>query len=94
MDRTVVCPGCQAQLVLPGLPAGQTVQCPKCKHVFETTTRLPSAVMAIPPQASYGTSVDTEDHELFEQPRRLVPVGRLWGSWLAIGAMVASPERS
>lgn len=34
MSDTIPCPDCRAELVLPGLPDGETVQCPRCQHVF------------------------------------------------------------
>jgi hypothetical protein len=48
MEETVRCSGCQAQLTLPSLPPGQTVQCPRCQHVFEpfrqrATPAIPAA---------------------------------------------------
>jgi hypothetical protein len=50
MDETVWCPGCQARLTLPSLPAGQTVQCPRCRQVFEPYgQRSKPAVIVEPP---------------------------------------------
>jgi Domain of unknown function (DUF4328) len=62
MDGTVVCPGCQAQLTLPTLPAGQTVQCPRCRHVFEPFQQRIAAKVAVP-------RAPVVDDDSFEAPR-------------------------
>jgi hypothetical protein len=66
MDDTVACPGCEAQLVLPALPVGQTAQCPRCRRVFEptrgrsrpiTTTTSTVVAMDAPPSMAKSTVV-------------------------------------
>src|SRR4051794_12619974 len=79
MDETVVCPGCQAQLVLPGLPAGQTVQCPRCRRVFEPFRQRARPVAATAPAlAAYDTD---------EEPRAIHRPLPLRGQPLATLAM-------
>jgi hypothetical protein len=65
VDETVVCPGCEAQLVLPSLPAGQTVQCPRCQRVFEPFRQRRPAPIAAPPV------VVAEDDDPCDEPRDL-----------------------
>lgn len=36
MAEIVACPNCQRQLQIPESYAGKQVQCPDCKHIFET----------------------------------------------------------
>ncbi len=46
MSDTIPCPGCRAELVLPGLPEGETVQCPRCQHVFAASRGRATPVSA------------------------------------------------
>ena len=79
MNETVVCTCCQAQLVLPGLPAGQTVQCPRCQHVFEPFRQHAGPVAAVAPRFAED---DTED-----EPRGIVRPLPLAGEKLAVTAI-------
>jgi hypothetical protein len=78
MDETVRCPGCQAQLTLPSLPAGQTVQCPRCRQVFEPARqRARSTAAPSPPSGTAREIIDDfdddtrDDARLFGRPEPL-----------------------
>jgi hypothetical protein len=86
MQATIVCPGCQKQLALPALPAGQTVQCPGCQRVFEPNSREPSAP---PPRPLPRDEVEDEtaDRAPFELTRGRAPAHPR-GEWFAVLTMV------
>ena len=69
------------------LPAGQTVQCPRCQHVFEPAARRARAV-APAPIARRRSASDYPEEPLDEasEPLRFRPLG---GEWKAIAAMIA-----
>jgi Domain of unknown function (DUF4328) len=84
VDETVVCPRCQAQLMLPTLPAGQTVQCPRCRHVFEPYRQRVRATVPPPPVV-----VKDDPYELPRDLERPLPLrgeklGKL-ATWLIGG---------
>jgi len=85
VTETVVCPGCQAELVLPILPDGQTVQCPRCQHVFDPALRRPQPAPPLPPPTPRDESADDPFH-FPPVPRRYEP---LVGQWKASAAMIA-----
>jgi Domain of unknown function (DUF4328) len=88
MNETIACPGCEAELVLPILPAGQTVQCPRCQHVFEPAARRARAVAAT--SISRRRPVDdTPDEQLDQSPTRPPRFRPLTGEWKAPAAMIA-----
>ena len=65
MNEKLVCPGCQAQLVLPLLSEGQTVQCARCQQVFEPfRQRATEPVPVIAP----SSDVDERDAESLDYP--------------------------
>lgn len=79
MNETVICTGCQAHLVLPRLSAGQTVQCPRCRRVFEPFRQRAEPVAAVAPRLAED---DTDD-----EPRAIVRPLPLAGEKLAVTAM-------
>ena len=84
VDR-VACPGCAAQLDMPVLPMGQTVQCPKCLRVFES---FKQRVGAAPKPAPASPRHDDEPE--FELPDPSPPLNRsapLRGERLSVIAM-------
>lgn len=88
MDDTVVCPGCQTRLMLPIALEQQTVQCPRCRHVFGS---LQSAHMAAPtmrPMRSRADAADRLDDEWDGAPTtRFVPAEPPRGRWTATAAI-------
>ena len=87
MEDTLRCPGCQAQLLLPSLPAGQTVQCPRCQNVFEPFAQRARAAPAAAPPVARAVSVRIED-ETLDDPRRWKKPEPMRGGWKAPVAMV------
>jgi hypothetical protein len=78
MDETVRCPGCQAHLTLPSVPAGQTVQCPRCRQVFEPARqRARSTAAPSPPSGTAREIIEDFDDDtpadarLFGRPEPL-----------------------
>ena len=91
MDETVRCPGCQASLALPPVPAGQTVQCPRCQRVFEPFAPRGDAgiTVAAPPATEVlhvHQGTDEDDFTLPARPR--TPVAPLSGPWLGYVTML------
>src|SRR5262249_61859406 len=58
MVDTVPCPGCNASLTLPAMPPGQSVQCPRCRHVFEPEVQTVAARAPAPASAPPLTAPD------------------------------------
>lgn len=85
MTETTSCPGCDAELTLPFLAAGKTIRCPNCRSIFKPRKRSSPAVTAARPVPK----APTEDHELFEEPRQLVPLRSPSGTWFGMVARLA-----
>jgi hypothetical protein len=91
MAETLPCPDCKAELVLPALPKGQTVQCPRCQRVFEPGYARPA--MAASPAAGKkfdphsGTNSDGFD-KLADDARLPPPYEPLRHEWKAPVAMI------
>ena len=97
MNQAITCPGCKSQLTLPALPAGQTVQCPRCARIFdpslpnvEPTHTVGAPAPAQVFQVHLGSKDDAtadlaEDAPLHD--RRLVRGDILRGEWKAYLAM-------
>ena len=85
MHETIVCPGCQSQLMLPSTPAGQTVQCPRCTHVFEPFPQRARAA----PTPSGADLYDDEADGFDPSTARMVRPEPLVGEWKATVAMFA-----
>jgi len=83
MRDTLRCPGCDAELTLPASSADQSVQCPRCRRAFRIGKRSSTAVTTAKP-VRIGSVSTTEDHELFEEPRRLIPLHAPVGGWFAL----------
>lgn len=88
MDETVTCPGCQAQLVLPVMAAGQTAQCPRCQRVFEPFGQRAAPPRQSPAPESHRTEVP-EYHDEFRVPQRRIASGALVGVWFGYFTMLA-----
>ena len=58
MNDAIRCPGCDAALMLPVLPEGQSVACPRCRRVFEPARQRPS--ITAPPAQRSETSTPRE----------------------------------
>ncbi len=87
MAKTLPCPGCKAELVLPALPTGQAVQCPRCQQVFEPGF-LPAA--AAPSKPFQDTSCTTAAG-IDDLGNELLPEARyrpLHGEWKAPTALL------
>src|SRR5580765_2028784 len=84
MHETIACPDCQSQLVLPSMPAGQTVQCPRCEHVFAPFPQR--APVAAPKRADL---YDDEADIVEPSAGRLTRPEPLVGQWKATVAMIA-----
>lgn len=80
MNETVACPNCRADLVLPVLPLGQTVQCPRCQHVFEPAHRRAQPTHAAP----VVRRRTPDDEPIDDSPPPFRP---LTSEWKAIAAM-------
>lgn len=48
MQDTLRCPGCAAELTLPGANATDSMQCPRCLHVFDAQTTTSTAIAPSP----------------------------------------------
>jgi Domain of unknown function (DUF4328) len=88
MNATIACPGCDADLLLPTLPPGQTVQCPRCQHVFEPAHRQPVS----PVQAPKSRPVDAFPDQPLEpfSPPRFRPLAGVWTAIFATIMLSAS----
>ena len=93
MDDQWTCPGCQAHLVLPALPAGQTVQCPRCQQTFDPSQqRAPARLAAASSKPLRRERETPAEEEPFAFPQSLRG-GSLRGTWAgaaAIGLLVLS----
>jgi len=97
MDRmhdTLRCPGCKAELKLPALSTGQTVQCPRCQHTVDPARPFSTALKAHPPAASpvRAEATPLDDH-LPDDLRTLLrpdPLHREWLAWLAMAILAVS----
>jgi uncharacterized protein DUF4328 len=86
MRDTLHCPGCAAELRLPDVGIEQ-VQCPRCNHVFNATSRSSTAVATAGPIAPPRPEV--EDHERFAPTPRVAMLHPPTGSFFA-AALVLS----
>jgi hypothetical protein len=84
MTESTICPGCEANLALPVLPKGQTVQCPRCQRVFEPSQSTR------PARPTRALEHDTDEVEVEHGPNyRLANVGPFGGERRAWAAIVA-----
>jgi hypothetical protein len=90
VNDTIACPNCAAQLQLPGLAAGQTVQCPRCQHVFEPAPR-DSAAMPTAPILRRRAPEDYPEEPIDDStPPRYQPLLGEWKSLAAVFVLAAS----
>jgi hypothetical protein len=76
MPQTTQCPECQVHLELPALAADQTVQCPRCRHLF-APVRPTVAVKRATLTPAY------DDESMSEEPIFLARPKPLRGRWAA-----------
>jgi hypothetical protein len=64
MDNTLRCPACKAELKLPALSTGQTVQCPRCRETVDPAQPFRTALKAQPAAApiALGETAPLDDH--------------------------------
>ena len=74
MEETVLCPGCQAQLMLPALPRGQTVQCPRCQRVFEPFRQHGKPSVAAAPKSVVAPAAEALDEPMPTLERRWIHI--------------------
>jgi len=84
MYETLRCPDCKAELALPALAKGQTVQCPRCRHTVDPARPLSTALKTHAPAASpaLGDGAPLDDH-LPADLRTLLRPDPLHGEWLS-----------
>jgi hypothetical protein len=87
MEKMIPCPGCDAELRVPALDPGTRVQCPHCRRVLKVRRHPSTAVRAGDPIAIRSSIA--EDHELFDEPPRLVPLNAPLASWFSLLARLA-----
>lgn len=76
-------------MVLPALPLGQVVQCPRCRHVFEPRSH-PPLPSRIPPRTSPDEARSIEEvGDFVDEPLPPTTYAPLRGEWKAPAAMVA-----
>jgi hypothetical protein len=92
MVDTVPCPGCNANLTLPAMPPGQTVQCPRCRHVFEPEAQTVVARAPAPASPHPLTAPDEAiDAPLVrDRPGTLQPPVGTWCGYLALLLLAAN----
>jgi hypothetical protein len=89
MAETVTCPACQAGLTLPALPKGQTVQCPRCQHIFEPGHISPPRSFTVPSKPIAESAANGFDYDL-PPVTRYQPLRGQWKAWAAIGLLALS----
>lgn len=94
MTQTLDCPECRAQLVLPALPDGQSVQCPRCQHVFAPPRQRaePRPLAATVPRLAASDRGEPDD-ELPLHEHGLAKPGPLrgvWTSWVVMTLLTIS----
>jgi hypothetical protein len=85
MQEIIVCPGCQATLTLPALPAGQTVQCPRCQRVFAPAEKPVAPAAKVAPERR---DIEHESEFFLPPSSRLAPPQPLVGTWFGYFTMV------
>ena len=85
MNETIACPGCQAELVLPMLPEGQTVKCPRCQHIFEPFRQRAVPAPSAPVMRPIPAYADNDPYDDAPNVTRYLP---LTGEWKSFTAMI------
>jgi hypothetical protein len=92
MNDAIRCPGCEVQLLLPVLPDGQTVACPRCQRVFEPAAQRTNPVPVPVQRPRAPTPVDEPGDDPTLLPRHgrpELPRGG-WRGCLAIALLAVS----
>lgn len=92
MNDAIRCPGCDVQLLLPALPAGQTAACPRCQCVFEPA-RLRSSPVPTPIARTKTPAVMDnlgDDEPIIPQQRRPEAPRGAWRGRLAVSLLFLS----